>query len=517
MNHQRAGIDAQILHQHCGNVSRGKLFDRVILDGISSAFCPERLPDGAPAGGGSARVKNMETVIVNSTIVTGDAARTILYDSAIAVRDSVIAAIGPSADILPRFPGAEVVAGRGKAIFPGLINCHTHLLATADRGILEDFGFPTTLRFPATTRQLLTTEERQVIATLGALEALRSGTTTLLEIADRVGEFAPALADSGLRLALADNINDVDPDRLRDGIYEFDSHRREAGLQRSADLIEGWNNYDDGRITCLLAPHASETCSPELLRQVRNMADARDVGYTIHLSQSRIEIEAVQRIRGVAPTHYLFASDFLGPRLVAAHCRYVMPSEIALLGHAGAGVANNAAIAARRGAAAPVRELQAAGCSIGMGSDNMAEDMVEVMRAGLFHERVRRNDEMWPQPEDVLEWATGGGAKILGLSDRVGSLEVGMLADLFVVDTFKPHLVPTLRIVSGFVHNGQPADIAAVMVNGRWLIRDGKVLTIDEADVLRRGEQIGHAVWRRLVERYPDVPFPVRLPPGPAH
>lgn len=457
----------------------------------------------------------METVIANTTIVTGDAGRTILYDSALAIRDAAIAALGPTEQVLGSFPGAEVVDGRGKAVFPGLVNCHTHLLATADRGILEDFGFPTTLRFPVSTRSLLTTEERQVIATLGVLEAIRSGTTTVLEIADNVGGFARTLADTGMRLVLGDNINDVDPVKLRDGEYEFDAERRAAGLQRSADLADQWHGFDGGRVTCFLAPHAPETCSPQLLRGVREMADARGLGYTIHLSQSRLEIEAVMRMRGVEPTHYLFANDFLGPRLVVAHCRYVNASEIALLGRAGVGVANNAAIAARRGAAAPIRELQAAGCHVGMGSDNMAEDMVEVMRAGLFHERVRRNDEMDPQPEEVLEWATSGGTRILGMEDRVGALEVGKLADLFVVDTFKAHLVPTLRLVSAFVHNGQPSDITSVMVNGEWLMRDGKVVTIDEEDILRRAEEIGHSVWRRLVEQYPDVAFPVRLPPRP--
>ena len=149
-----------------------------------------------------------------------------------------------------------------------------------------------------------------------------------------------------------------------------------------------------------------------------------------------------------------------------------------------------------------------------MGSDNMAEDMVEVMRAGLFLERVRRNDEVYPQPEDVLEWATMGGAKALGMADSAGSLEVGRKADLFVVDLLRPHLVPTLRVVSAFVHNGQPADITAVMVDGRWVMRDGKVLTIDEADVVRRAEAAGHAVWRRLLERYPNVPFPIAIPPS---
>ena len=183
------------------------------------------------------------------------------------------------------------------------------------------------------------------------------------------------------------------------------------------------------------------------------------------------------------------------------------------MGRAGAGVSNNPAIAARRGAAAPVKELQAAGCGIGMGSDNMAEDMVEVMRAGLFLERVRRNDQMDPQPEEVLEWATRGGSRILGMEHEIGALEVGKKADLFMVDMMRPHLVPTLRIVSSFVHNGQPADITSVMVDGRWVMRDNKVLTIDEADIIRRAEQVGHSVWRRLLNQFPNVPFPISLPP----
>ena len=123
--------------------------------------------------------------------------------------------------------------------------------------------------------------------------------------------------------------------------------------------------------------------------------------------------------------------------------------------------------------------------------------------------------EMDPQPEDVLEWATRGSARVLGMDDQVGTLEVGKKADLFIIDTMRPHLVPTLRIVSSFIHNGQPSDITNVMVDGNWVMRDGKVLTIDEGDIVQQAERIGHAVWNRLVDDYPNVPFPVTLPPTP--
>ena len=408
----------------------------------------------------------MAYVIKNATIVTGNSGRTVLYNAAIAIDGDKIVSLGSTADALAEHPDADQVDGAGKAVFPGLVNCHTHLLATVDRGILEDFGFPTTLRFPVAARALLTPEEREVMATLGALEAIRCGTTCLLEIQAGVAGHAEALDRTGLRLVLAHNFNDVNETRMREGTFEFSAARLDQGLQQSVDLVETWHGKGDGRVSCFMAPHAPETCSPELLRRSREMAESYDVGYTIHLSQSHKEVEAVMRTRGVAPAQYLCASGFLGPRLVVAHCRYVNASEVALLGHAGVGVSNNAAIAARRGAMAPVKELQAAGCGIGMGPDNMAEDMVEVMRAGLFLERIRRNDDMEPQPEDVLEWATIGGARILGLGEETGTLEAGKKADLFIVDMMRPHLVPTLRIVSGFIHNGQPSDITSVMVDG---------------------------------------------------
>ncbi len=457
----------------------------------------------------------MTVLITNTTIVACDAQRNILYDAALAIGDDRILAMGPSASLEAIYPDAERVQGRGKVVFPGLVNCHTHLLATADRGILEDFGFPTTLRFPTTGRGLLDEDGRNVFGMLGALEAIRSGTTTMLEISDNIPEYADSLAATGMRLFLAENFNDIDDALFSQGRYEFATDKLEAGLRRSEDLISRWHGAQDGRVRCMVSPHAPELCSPELLRQSASMAERHDVGSTIHLSQSHKEIEGVMRMRGVRPTQYLFANGLLSERLVVAHCRYVDDSEIALLGQHNVAVSNNAAIAARRGAAAPALELQAAGCVIGMGSDNMAEDMVEVMRAGLFHERVRRNDEMWPMPEDILEWATIGGARALGIADEVGSLEAGKKADLFMIDARRAHLVPTLRIVSGFVHQGQPADITHVMVNGKWLMRDSRVLTMDEDDIIERAERIGHEAWSRLVSENPDVPFPIRLPPRP--
>lgn len=299
----------------------------------------------------------MPIVIHNATIVTGDAGRTIHHGGAIAVDGDRVAAVGPTADVERRFPGAETIDALGKAVFPGFVNCHTHLWLTVARGIQEDFGFPSTLRFPTTVTAMLSAEENRVFALLGALEALRAGTTSVLEIGYRVPDYAEAVAATGQRTVFGQSTSDLEPGGIPDGRFVFSPARGEKTLQSVADVITRWHGAHDGRITCLVAAHAPEACSPENLRAARALAERHDVGTTIHLCQSRWEVESVMRVRGVRPTEYAFEHGFLGPRLVAAHCRFMAPSEVALLGQSGAAVSHNAAMAARRASAPPVQAL----------------------------------------------------------------------------------------------------------------------------------------------------------------
>lgn len=464
----------------------------------------------------------MPILIRDTTVVTSDPGHGVLYDGAIAIGDDgTIVALGSSHELEHQYPNAEVISGEGKAVFPGFFNCHTHLTATLGRGVLEDLAFPPTLQYPRQAASFLSEEEMQVIAVLGAIEGIRSGTTTFFELGRNAGSYADALAKTGVRFVLGEMIQDVTYNVIQAGSTlrsseDFSPELAEQGYRRAVDLYEAWHGKMDGRMSVYFSPTTADACSPSMLRRSRELAEERGVGYTIHLSQSHQEVAGVHAAWGVRPAHYLAAHEFLGPRMVAAHCRYVDESEIRVLGRNGVGVSNNPAIAARRGAAAPARDLLEAGCGIGIGTDNMAEDMVEAMRTGYFAERVRTNDEMRPTPDEVLEWATVGGARIMGMDETLGSLEVGKQADLFVVDLRKAHLVPNLRVVSNFVNNGMASDIEAVMVGGNWVMRDGKLLTVDEDDILQRAEQIAHRAWRQLREEYPDVHLPVRLADGPA-
>jgi cytosine/adenosine deaminase-related metal-dependent hydrolase len=183
------------------------------------------------------------------------------------------------------------------------------------------------------------------------------------------------------------------------------------------------------------------------------------------------------------------------------------------LGAAGVAVAFNSAIAARRGLAPRAAELEAAGCLLTLGTDNMAEDMVEVMRTALFMERVRREDGRRPAPEEVLAWATRNGYRALDVPDG-GWLAPGNRADLVVVDLRRPHLTPALRVVSCFVHQGQAGDVESVMVDGRFVMRDRRVLTLDEAAIVAEADRIARAAWGRLRAERPDLPFPPGMDPG---
>jgi cytosine/adenosine deaminase-related metal-dependent hydrolase len=439
-------------------------------------------------------------------------------DVALAVEGDTIAAIGPTDPILEAYPQSEVYDGRGKALLPGLINCHAHLAATLARGFNEDFGFPNSARLAIQPTSLLSREEATLMITVGALECIRSGTTTVVENASGIGSSAAALAQTGLRCVFAESVRDrengsgpVSREQLAGKeAPRFSPRLRDEGLQRIDDLFTTWHGAKQGRISVFPAAGLTEDSSPELLHGVRAFAEKHDLGYTIHLAQSRPEVEFMRRYHGVRPSVFLHQHDFLGPRLFAAHCRYVDDSEVALLGHSGTIVSHQAAMAANRGVIPPIPALREAGCPIANGTDNNTSDLLEVMRVALMTERIRRNDAvpgLRPQPEDMLEDATKGGARAVRQGKLLGSLEVGKKADLIVLDTQRAHLVPAMRIVSAWIHNGQPSDIESVMVDGQFIMRNRKILTVDEASIITEADKVGRRIWSQVLAAGP-VPVP---------
>ena len=458
-----------------------------------------------------AQTSTRTVVFAHTTVANADAVQN---DVALAVDGARIAAIGPTDRILQTYPNAEVYDGQGKALFPGLINCHAHLAATLARGFNEDFGFPNSARLTIQPASLLQGEEATLMVTIGALEAIRTGTTTIVENSGGIGRHAAALAATGLRCVFAESIRDsenvagpMSPEGLAQSTAPtFSPRLRDEGMQRIDDLFTAWHGRNQGRIRVFPAAALAETSSPELLRAVRAFAEKHDVGYTIHLSQSRAEVDFMVRHHGLRPPAFLDKAGFLGPRLFAAHCRYVDAADTALLGRSATIVAHQAVMAANRGVIPPIAALRAAGCPIANGTDNNTNDLFEVMRVALLTERISRNDAnpgLRPQPEDMLEDATHGGALAVQQRTLLGSLAVGKKADLIVVDTRRAHLVPAGRIVSAWIHNGQPSDIESSMVDGQFIMRNHKVLTVDEDRVVAEADKVGRRIWNKVLEAGP--------------
>ena len=445
-------------------------------------------------------------VFRNTTVVNADLVQD---DVALAVVGGTIAAIGPTDAILKAYPNADVYDGRNKALFPGLINCHAHLTATLQRGFNEDFGFPNSAKLAVQPGSLLQGEEASLMTVVGALEAIRTGTTTFVENAAGIGRYAGALSKTGLRWVFAESIRDSDnvpgplsPEGLAKGeAPRFSAKLRDEGMQRINDLFSAWHGKNQGRISVFPAAALTETSSPELLKAVRAFAEKYDLGYTIHLNQSIAEYQFMEKFHGLRPAAFLDQHGFLGPRLFAAHARYVDDSEIALLGKTRTIISHQANMAANRGVIPPIPALREAGCPIALGTDNNTNDVFEVMRIALLTERIRRNDAfpgVRPQPEDILADATDGGARAVNQQQSIGSLEVGKKADLFVLDTLKPYLVPAGRLVSAVIHGGHPSDIESVMVDGEFIMRNNKVLTMDEGAILREADAVGKRIWKKV-------------------
>ena len=444
-----------------------------------------------------------DLVVEHALVLALDDVGTILPDGAVAIAVDRIAAVGPSEEVAHGFRGRETIDARGGILLPGLVNVHNHTPLMITRGMVEDLGHAPAYTPGIPQGPALGFEEVLALARLGAYELLRAGSTTVVDYYLHPKALARALDEIGLRGVVGGRILDVDMAAIaRGGERRHDPAIGRATLDEAMDLATACAGHPSGRIRCDLAPHAPDTCSAALLREIRDLAeDAKGCIHT-HLGQSRDEVEWVRARDGLSPVELLDECGLLDERLVAAHCIFLDPPGLARAGASGLTVAHAPIGNLRAGNIAPVLDLEAAGARIALCTDTMSGDLFEAMRTAIAAARIRVGGDGSIESSDLdarkaLQWATRSGAAALGLADEIGSIEAGKKADLVLLDAAAPSLAPVVDGYGIVVHSGSGHDVDTVIVDGRVLLRAGRPIGFDGDRIVADAQAVADRQWRR--------------------
>jgi 5-methylthioadenosine/S-adenosylhomocysteine deaminase len=450
----------------------------------------------------------MRTLIEGATVVTMNPADEVLDPGWVAIDDGQITTV--SASPLVAAEADQRIDGRRKVVMPGLVNAHTHLYQTLIRGVYEEMPFADWLRAIYHCGRVLTPNDCFVGARLGALEALRSGVTTLVDhqFLNRGLELPEATINGmravGLRAVLARTIMDVG-DLAPAEVVETP----EAGLRSVEALLDRFTGQtDDGLLTLMTGANTpGASASGELARATRVFAEQHGIGQSMHLAESASVVEAVRARYGKpGVATWLDELDALGPRLIAAHAVHLSADEVQILARRGVSACHNPVSNMFLGdGVAPVVDMLAAGVNVALGTDgaasNNVQDMFQVVKMAALLQRAHLEDAHAVSPTQALRMATINGARALGLDHLVGSLEPGKRADLIMLDLYAaPHTVAVHNVVSHLVHCATPANVRLVMVDGRILMDQAEVVGVDEPRLLADAQARGEDLVRRLAE-----------------
>lgn len=435
-----------------------------------------------------------DLIIRGGTLVTMDPARRVLQDVEIAVEDGIITSVGKAGDY-NESKASEVIQAKGKLILPGLIDTHVHLAQALIRGTADDLSLVDWLQRRIWPLQGSYTESDGLLsAQLCVLEMLKSGTTTFLEsgLHRRYGNEAIAamVEKSGIRGILSKMIMDSGGYGGRSGIMHPGMvEDKDACISEAVDLFRRWNGRSRGRIGVWLAARSLGGVSPSLYREIGRLAGELGTGITMHLNEVPEDSRFSMANYGMRPVHFVKSVGLLDQRTVFAHMVWATDEEISTLGTARSNVAHCPASNSKLASGtARVPELIASGVNVGLGCDgapcNNTYDMFREMRLVPLLQRKRLMIPGAIDPYTVLEMATMGGARALGLQDRVGSIEVGKRADIVILGCERPAYTPSIDPVSTIVYSATGNDVDTVIVDGLIAIKKRKVLTLNEEKIL---------------------------------
>ena len=433
------------------------------------------------AGLSARQVTDVSLIVANGIVITVDGTRRVLNPGSVAINGTQIVAVDTPAAIAERYRSADTIDATGKVVMPGLINTHTHAAMVMFRGLGNDLNLMDWLQkyiFPAEAKTV-SPEFVRVGTRLALLEMIQSGTTTFADMYYFEEEVAKVTKAAGMRGVLGQTV------------IEFpvaDAKTPAEALARTEAFAKQFEH--DELITPSIAPHSVYTLDAKTLTAVSELAKRLMIPIQIHLAETQAESGLSQERHHMRPVATLESLNFWAPTTLAAHGVWINDDEIALLDRRGVGVSNNPESNMKLASGtAPVMKYRKAGVNVGIGTDGAASnndlDMFEAMRQTAFQQKLVSMDPTAISAAEALEMATLGGARALGRGQHLGSLEPGKLADLIIVGMSKARQQPLFEPMSQIVYASRGDDVETTIVNGKVLMRDRKVLTMDEAAVLR--------------------------------
>jgi 5-methylthioadenosine/S-adenosylhomocysteine deaminase len=440
-------------------------------------------------------------LLLTGRVITMNAAFDVYQEGAVAIEADTVVDVGPRAELDGRYQAAETIHCHDQVIMPGLINAHTHVPMTLLRGLNDDLRLDVWLGYMMPLeREFVTPEFVKLGARVACAEMIRAGVTAFADMYYFEEAIAEATAEAGMRALLGQTI-------LLFPAPDAESY--EDGLVLCRRFIERW--HDHPLIQPAVAPHAWYTATPELLRACADLARAYNVPLHTHISETALEVDNCRQLNNMPVVPWNARHGILETKLLAAHCVHLDRGEMYDLKKAGAGVAHCPASNLKLASGlAQVGQMLSMGLNVGVGTDGPASnndlDMFEEMRLAALLAKTVSNDPMVLPARQALEMATIGGARALHMADVTGSLEVGKRADLIVVDMTGIHNWPHFHhnpdaLYSRLIYAAKSGDVAHVICHGRWLMRERRLLTIDEAKVKEEAAAVAAQIDAFVVKR----------------
>ncbi|TYO97431.1 amidohydrolase [Desulfallas thermosapovorans] len=423
-------------------------------------------------------------------VLTMDGEDGIIKGGEIAVRDDIIYHVGPAGSTPGDFTPERVLDYPRMVAMPGFVNCHTHAAMTLFRGYADDLPLMQWLNEKIWPLEALLTPEDIYRGTLlCCAEMIRGGTTTFADMYDAMGRVAQAVDESGMRA------------NLSRGMIGFGA-RGEKALAESVEFIKEWHGGAGGRVTTMFGPHAPYTCPPEFLKKVIAAARELGVGIHIHVAETKDEIKEINEKYGKTPVALLEEVGLFELPVLAAHCVHLSDSDMDILVRRRVGIAHNPQSNMKLASGvAPVTRLLEKGAVVGLGTDGASSnnnlDMLEEIRTAAFLQKLYTGDASALPAYQALYMATAGGALALGMQDQIGRLVSGLKADIILMDMHKPHLYPLFDIYAHIAYAASSADVHTVIIDGRVVMENRRILTLDEDAIMARA----HKCAEELVQR----------------